>query len=80
MEKHFPDAIQQIHKPPFEFLTRTDSIKGTYFFVNESVSFEEAELNSLLEWVEQGNMLFVASRSFEKKITGHLTFGTRERL
>lgn len=78
MEKHFPDAIQQIHKPPFEFLSRTDSIKGTYFFVNESVSFEEAELHSLLEWVEQGNMLFVASRSFEKKLldTLHLEQGS----
>ena len=60
--------IQQIQKPPFEFLTRTDSIKGTYFFVNESVAFEEAELNALLDWVNQGNMLFVASRSFEKKL------------
>ena len=68
MEKYFPNKIQQIQKPPFEFLTRTDSIKGTYFFVNESVAFEEAELNALLDWVNQGNMLFVASRSFEKKL------------
>ncbi|RPG28367.1 MAG: DUF4350 domain-containing protein [Muricauda sp. TMED12] len=68
MEKYFPNKIQQIQKPPFEFLTRTDSIKGTYFFVNESVAFEEAELNTLLDWVDQGNMLFVASRSFEKKL------------
>ena len=68
MEKYFPNKIQRIQKPPFEFLTRTDSIKGTYFFVNESVAFEEAELNTLLDWVDQGNMLFVASRSFEKKL------------
>ena len=27
---------------------------GTYFFVNESVNFEEAELNALLEWTEKG--------------------------
>jgi len=68
MEKYFPNKIQQIQKPPFEFLTRNDSIKGAYFFVNESVAFEEAELNALLDWVDQGNMLFVASRSFEKRL------------
>lgn len=68
MEKYFPDRIQQAQKPPFELLSRTDSIQGTYFFVNESVSFEEAELNALLEWVEQGNNLFVASNSFERKL------------
>ncbi|WP_437399901.1 DUF4350 domain-containing protein [Flagellimonas lutimaris] len=68
MEKYFPNKIQQIQKPPFEFLTRTDSIKGTYLFINESVAFEEAELNALLDWVDKGNMLFVASKSFEKKL------------
>jgi len=68
MEKYFPDNIQQVQKPPFELLTRNDSIKGSYFFVNETVSFEEAELNALLEWVNQGNVLFVASDYFEKKL------------
>ncbi|MCK0161992.1 DUF4350 domain-containing protein [Allomuricauda sp. F6463D] len=68
MEKYFPNKVQQIQKPPFEFLTRTDSIKGAYFFVNESVSFEEAELNALLDWVHQGNKMYVASNSFERKL------------
>jgi len=77
MEKHFPDAVQQIQKPPFEFLSRTDSIKGAYFFVNENVSFEEAELNTILEWVNQGNQLFVASSSFETKLLDTLNLGQR---
>src|SRR6056297_2274336 len=47
MEKYFPNNVLQIQKPPFELLRRADSIKGTYFFVNETVSFEEAELNAL---------------------------------
>jgi len=68
MEKYFPNNVLQIQKPPFELLRRADSIKGTYFFVNETVSFEEAELNALLEWVDQGNTLFVASDYFEKKL------------
>nr|WP_321413865.1 DUF4350 domain-containing protein [uncultured Allomuricauda sp.] len=77
MEKHFPGAIQQIQKPPFEFLSRTDSINGAYFFVNESVSFEEAELNAILEWVDQGNQLFVASSSFETKLLDTLNLEQR---
>lgn len=68
MEKYFPDHVQQVQKPPFELLTRTDSIRGTYFFVNETVSFGEAELNALLDWVDQGNTLFVASDRFEQKL------------
>ncbi|MBO0331762.1 DUF4350 domain-containing protein [[Muricauda] lutisoli] len=68
MEKHFPNKIEQVQKPPFELLTRTDSIRGTYFFVNETVSFGEAELNVLLDWVDQGNTLFVASDRFEQKL------------
>ena len=68
MEKSFADLVQQVQKPPFEFLTRTDSIQGTYFFVNETVAFEEAELNAILDWVDEGNQLFVASEYFEKKL------------
>ncbi|MAU14397.1 MAG: hypothetical protein CMH46_02520 [Muricauda sp.] len=77
MEKYFPNRVQQVQKPPFEFLSRTDSIKGTYFFVNESVSFEEAELNTLLDWVDQGNKLFVASSSFERKLLDTLHLDQR---
>jgi len=68
MEKYFPDKVQQVQKPPFELLSRTDSVKGTYFFVNETVSFGETELNTLLDWVSQGNTLFVASDRFEQKL------------
>lgn len=68
MEKHFPNSIQQVQQPPFEFLMRNDEIEGTYFFVNESVAFEEAELNTLLDWVDKGNTLFAASESFDKTL------------
>ncbi len=68
MEKHFPNLIVQVEQPPFEFLMRTDHVEGTYFFVNQSVSFEEAELNALLDWVDKGNTLFIASESFENTL------------
>lgn len=68
MENHFPNSIQQVQQPPFEFLMRNDTIEGTYLFVNQSVAFEEAELNTLLDWVDMGNTLFVASESFESTL------------
>ncbi|GLU45515.1 DUF4350 domain-containing protein [Allomuricauda sp. NBRC 101325] len=68
MEKLFPNSIEQVQQPPFEFLMRNDEIEGTYLFVNESVAFEEAELNTLLDWVDTGNTLFVASESFDQTL------------
>lgn len=68
LDKFYPDQIQQVMRPPFEFLTRTEEVKGTYFFVNESVSFGEIELNTLLNWVDQGNTLFIASGGFEEQL------------
>lgn len=68
MEGFFPNRITQIHKPPFELLSRNDTVAGTYFFVNSSVSFEEAELNTLLNWISEGNKAIIASESFESKL------------
>ena len=68
MEGFFPSRVSQIHKPPFELLSRNDTVQGTYFFVNESITFEEAELNALLDWTSKGNSVFIASNSFEGRL------------
>ena len=70
--------VQQVHVPPFEFLQKNQDKTGTYLFVNNSISFEKAELESLLEWTEKGNTLFVASKTLEKKLldTLHLDLGS----
>lgn len=65
MKKYFPSKTRHIHKSPFEFLKNNDSVNGTYFFVDNTVHFEENELNALLDWVSRGNSLFVASNGFE---------------
>ncbi|WP_136467907.1 DUF4350 domain-containing protein [Flagellimonas onchidii] len=64
----FQDKVHQIQKPPFELLNRTDTLSGTYFFANQSVSFGESELHALLEWVDQGNTAFIASESFDQQL------------
>ncbi|SEA05758.1 DUF4350 domain-containing protein [Bizionia paragorgiae] len=58
-KKHFID----VETPPYEYLKK-EAISGTYFFVNDVVNFDEAELNSLLEWTAKGNTLFVGSSQF----------------
>lgn len=68
LDKFFTDKVTQVNRPPFEFLSNDNSAKGTYFFVNGSVTFGETELNRLLDWVGQGNTLFVASEGFEEQL------------
>jgi len=74
--KLFGDKHQQVHLPPFEFLKNDQNIAGTYFFVNENISFDDSELNALLEWTAKGNTLFVASSSFEETFLDTLDLTT----
>ena len=64
----FPEKVRQVTIPPFEFLQNDTDNKGSYFFVNNKISFEKTELQALLEWTAEGNMLFIASKSFETKL------------
>lgn len=55
-----PQSTQEIKIPPFEFLS--DSVdNGTYFFVNNEISFDPSETKKLLKWVGRGNTLFVSA-------------------
>lgn len=61
--------IKKINNPAYQYLTDGNTINnGTYIFVNNSISFGEDELFKLLDWVDNGNILFVASHSFEDKL------------
>nr|WP_299383613.1 DUF4350 domain-containing protein [Allomuricauda sp.] len=68
MEQFFAERTSQVNQPPFEILQGSDSVSGTYFFVNESVIFGESELHALLNWVDRGNTLFVASKGFDEAL------------
>ncbi len=76
MEKLFPDNIEQITRPPFEFIDANTDTEGTYFFVNNNITFSEAELNTLLDWTAKGNTLFIASNSFEEQLLDTLNLKT----
>lgn len=55
--------IKKINIPPYEYLNdKPDS--ATYFFLNDFVGFDDDELDDLLNWVSQGNTVFISSNGF----------------
>ena len=66
---------QQIYRTPYEFLSRSDTIKGSYVFINNAISFGKTDLDELLAWVAEGNHLFLAAESFESQLLDTLHLG-----
>lgn len=75
LRQHFPE-IEIVKQPSFEFLTSGEP-KGTYVFVNNQVSFDEAELGKLLDWVKKGNNVFASSDAFSKNILDSLNLNVK---
>jgi len=65
------DSIQQINIPPYDYLMGSPD-NGTYFFLNNYISFDEDELDHLLAWVSKGNTLFVSAYSFGENLSDTL--------
>jgi len=77
MKKKFGENLKQINRPPFELLQSDSTIQGTYFFLNNDVSFGETELINLLNWTAKGNTLFIASGGFEQELKDTLHIQTK---
>lgn len=58
--------IENVDLPPFEFLEQDPA--GTYFFINDYVAFDDSELDKLLEWVEEGNSVFISAGYISKNL------------
>lgn len=67
MKESFNENFEEKDEPPFEVL-QNSSFNGTYFFVNDEINFDKTELDSLLNWVEKGNTLFVSANYVGKKL------------
>jgi hypothetical protein len=76
IESLFPNQLQQVYSPPFEFINQNDSITGSYVFINDDIRFNKEELNSLLDWTGKGNTLFIASKNFEEALMDTLGLDT----
>lgn len=59
--------LQDVNVPPYEFLSDS-TINGTYFFLNNSLGFDEQELNRILEWVARGNTAFFIAEDFSQNL------------
>ena len=70
--------IQNIDIPPFEFLTNAP--EGTYFFLNNSLGFDDPELKKLLSWVANGNTLFLSAAGFSENLLDTLQIKTATRI
>lgn len=68
------DNFENVDLPPFEFMESARD--GTYFFLNNNINFDEAELAKLLKWIEKGNTLFVSANSFNEALLDTLKLET----
>ena len=65
------DSIFDIRIPPYEYLNN-EPPSGTYFFLNNYISFDNDELDDVLQWVSEGNKLFISASSFGKNLSDTL--------
>ncbi|WP_456439974.1 DUF4350 domain-containing protein [Psychroserpens sp.] len=77
LDRLFYDSeIINLESPPYQNLTQSDSIHGTYVFINSYVQFGDTELGKILEWTSKGNTLFIASENFEDELLDTLNLET----
>ncbi|MCH4822826.1 DUF4350 domain-containing protein [Gramella lutea] len=65
------DQIEEIRIPPYEYLNSSPK-SGTYFFLNNYVNFDDNELDQILNWVSEGNNLFVSAYDFGNNLADTL--------
>lgn len=68
--------VINLENPPYQVLSQSDSISGTYIFINNNVQFGDIELDKLLDWTSKGNTLFIASEGFEDQLLDTLQLET----
>ncbi|WP_299210310.1 DUF4350 domain-containing protein [uncultured Dokdonia sp.] len=76
-ETRTEDSFKEISQPPYEFLADSNHQKGTYFFVNDYINFDEAESIQLLDWVSRGNTLYIGARGIGSTLLDTLSLDTK---
>lgn len=64
--KNTEAPIEKVKIPPYEFLD--EDPQGTYFFLNNTLAFDDSELKKLLTWVSQGNSVFISAGYIGKNL------------
>ncbi len=69
--------IDIISKNPYDFLSSTAyTSNSTYLFVNSSINFDKRSYEKLIEYVRQGNVVFIAGNDFGQIIKDSLNIET----
>ena len=76
------EELREVNLPPYELLTGDTSqeFSYTYLFINETISFDEDELNKLLDWTSQGNTLFISAKRMSSNLLDTLHLKTNNLL
>lgn len=72
-DQSFP--LKKVKIPPYEFLGDS-TVKGTYLFLNDNLSFHDSELNRILKWVEKGNTAFFIAENLSSNLLDTLNLET----
>ncbi len=75
LNESFGEEMEEKDLPPFETL-QDSTLKGTYFFVNNSINFDKTELDSLLNWAEKGNTVFISANDLGENLLDTLKLET----
>ncbi len=75
VKKSFNENLSEKNIPPFEAL-QDSTLKGTYFFVNNTINFDKTELDSLISWAKKGNTVFIAANYLGGKLLDTLNLET----
>lgn len=73
----FPEStIETIQESVYDALTERDSTQAAnYLFINEYIDLDTQETNQLLDFVDQGNTVFIAATGFGWELMDTLNIG-----
>ncbi|PVW15699.1 DUF4350 domain-containing protein [Marixanthomonas spongiae] len=76
LEQNFRENLTEIDRPPYEVL-QDSTLKGTYLFINDYITFDEAELDKLYQWTQKGNTVFISANSIGDNLLDTLQLKTQ---
>ena len=74
--KLWGDQLNDVASSPYVFFQKNPDAKGTYLLYNDLIILGKTNRKALLDWVEKGNNLFIASRSFDWELLDTLKLRT----
>ncbi len=73
-----PEKFEEVNVPVFEFLSDT-GVSGIYFMFNREISLQHrASVDLLMEWVAEGNTLFIAASDMDGMLMDTLGLKIKE--